>query len=60
MPARTPARPACRDCGGFSTVAITTGARHHDGSRALLRIVCHGCNGTGLTLPTPAFSRTGR
>ncbi|MEU6448523.1 hypothetical protein [Streptomyces sp. NPDC046979] len=49
----------CRDCDGFPVVAITTGTRHGDGSRAILRITCTGCNGTGHTVPA-ALARMGR
>ncbi|MEU6028438.1 hypothetical protein ABZ825_15625 [Streptomyces tauricus] len=52
MPASTSNPPVCRDCGGFPVVSITTGARHRDGTRVLLRVVCRACNGTGH--PTPA------
>ncbi|WP_314409712.1 hypothetical protein [Streptomyces sp. DSM 40484] len=60
MPARPSNRPLCRDCGGFPVVSITTGARHRDGSRVLLRIVCRGCNGTGHVIPASALVRIGR
>ncbi|MFJ4755858.1 hypothetical protein [Streptomyces sp. NPDC088763] len=49
----------CRDCDGFATVAITTGTRHADGSRATLRIACQPCGGTGRT-PSSDLARTGR
>ncbi|MFJ9666322.1 hypothetical protein ACIRPP_17160 [Streptomyces sp. NPDC101219] len=49
----------CRDCDGFATAAITTGTRHHDGSRATLRVTCPTCNGTGRTA-LAALARTGR
>lgn len=50
MHAHASNRPVCRDCGGFPIVAITTGERHRDGSRVLLRVVCHTCKGTGNAL----------
>ncbi|MFJ4786021.1 hypothetical protein [Streptomyces sp. NPDC088794] len=53
-------RAICRECGGFPVVSITTGERHLDGSRVLLHVVCRTCNGTGLILPAPALSQTGR
>ncbi|MEU0647066.1 hypothetical protein [Streptomyces umbrinus] len=43
--------PDCPFCGGFPVVAIATGARHRDGSRVLLRVVCRGCQGTGHGAP---------
>ncbi|WP_405955575.1 hypothetical protein [Streptomyces phaeochromogenes] len=43
--------PDCAFCGGFPVVAIATGARHRDGSRVLLRVVCRGCQGTGHGAP---------
>ncbi len=48
MPQHTPNRPICRHCDGFPTVAITTGTRHRDGSRATVRVTCPACHGTGL------------
>jgi RNase P subunit RPR2 len=58
MPASTLPRRVCRDCDGFPVVAITTGTRHHDGTRVLLRVECRACHGTGRTLPA-AFVRAG-
>ncbi|MFB8777113.1 hypothetical protein [Streptomyces broussonetiae] len=59
MPSHTPNRPVCRDCDGFCVALVTTGQRHRDGSRVLLRVVCHACQGTGH--PTPAaYVRAGR
>ncbi|MEU4985119.1 hypothetical protein [Streptomyces sp. NPDC021969] len=49
----------CRDCDGFATVAITTGTRHADGSRATLQITCPACKGAGRTAPA-ALHRIGR
>ncbi|MGW0839612.1 hypothetical protein ACWD26_05560 [Streptomyces sp. NPDC002787] len=60
MPSRVPNRPVCRSCDGFPVVSITTGARHPDGSRVLLRVICNACRGTGHTLPASAFAKTGR
>ncbi|MGW0761953.1 hypothetical protein ACWD1Y_36700 [Streptomyces sp. NPDC002814] len=59
MPVRTPNRPVCHHCAGFCVAVITTGGRHRDGSRVLLRVVCHTCQGTGRALPA-AFVRAGR
>ncbi|MFJ4810918.1 hypothetical protein [Streptomyces longwoodensis] len=47
MPQHALSPRVCRDCDGFATAAITTGARHHDGSRATLTITCPACKGTG-------------
>ncbi|MFE7646455.1 hypothetical protein [Streptomyces phaeoluteigriseus] len=47
MPQHARNTPVCRDCDGFAAVAITTGARHLDGTRATLRITCPTCKGTG-------------
>ncbi|MFB7290711.1 hypothetical protein [Actinacidiphila glaucinigra] len=60
MPQHTPNGPVCRDCDGFPIVAITTGTRLPDGSRATLHVVCPGCNGTGHSTPAPVLARTGR
>lgn len=51
MPAHAPNRPVCRNCDDFPIVVITTGSRHPDGSRVLLHVVCHVCQGTGRALP---------
>ncbi|WP_328977238.1 hypothetical protein [Streptomyces canus] len=45
----TPAR-ICPNCDGFATAAVPSGTRHRDGTRALLRVDCGTCHGTG-TLP---------
>ncbi|WP_447038538.1 hypothetical protein [Streptomyces sp. DSM 118878] len=43
----TPARARiCRDCDGFPVVAITTGLRNRDGSRATILATCRTCNDT--------------
>ncbi|MGW6894359.1 hypothetical protein [Streptomyces sp. NRRL F-5140] len=60
MPSRIVNRPVCRNCDGFPVVAITTGDRHRDGSRVLLRAVCHACHGTGHTHRAHAVVRAGR
>ncbi|WP_411149600.1 hypothetical protein [Streptomyces sp. A30] len=60
MPVRVPNRPVCHHCDGFPVVSITTGAHHRNGSRVLLRVVCHVCQGTGHALPTSAFAKAGR
>jgi len=59
MPQHAQNKPVCRDCDGFATAAITTGTRHRDGSRVLLRIDCRACNGTGHT-SAAALARAGR
>jgi RNase P subunit RPR2 len=43
MPQHVPNTRVCRDCDGFATAAITTGARHRDGTR----VTCRACEGTG-------------
>ncbi|WP_149823463.1 hypothetical protein [Streptomyces tailanensis] len=59
MPLRVPNRPVCHHCDGFPVVSITTGDRHRDGSRVLLRVICRACRGTGYALPA-ALTRAGR
>lgn len=59
MPQHAPTARICRDCDGFATVAITTGTRHPDGTRATLRVACPTCRGTGYTTPV-AVARAGR
>ncbi|MFC5027874.1 hypothetical protein ACQFX6_17420 [Streptomyces sp. DSM 41987] len=44
-----PSPRVCQDCDGFPVVAITTGTRLRNGSRATLRVTCNGCHGTGTT-----------
>ncbi|MFI0814074.1 hypothetical protein ACH4TX_27905 [Streptomyces sp. NPDC021098] len=39
----------CKTCDGFPTVAITTGTRNRDGSRATIHVTCPACKGTGHT-----------
>ncbi|MFH8793977.1 hypothetical protein [Streptomyces sp. NPDC017941] len=56
----TPARRICRDCDGFATATITTGDRHRDGSRVLLRVICRVCRGTGHAHPAAVALRVGR
>jgi DnaJ-class molecular chaperone len=60
MPQHAPAARICRDCDGFPTVAITTGTRNSDGTRATLRVTCPTCQGTGTTRPTAVFARSGK
>ena len=60
MPQRTPNAPICRDCDGFASVAIDTGTRHADGTRATLRVDCPTCKGTGRIAPAAALVRAGR
>jgi DnaJ-class molecular chaperone len=59
MPENAQSPRVCRDCDGFATAAITTGARHADGTRVTLTVDCPVCQGTGTTRPT-ALARTGR
>lgn len=57
----THARPRrCKTCDGFPTVAITTGPRLHDGSRATIRITCPACNGTGHSTSARTLTRAGK
>ncbi|MBD0841073.1 hypothetical protein [Streptomyces sp. TRM68416] len=49
MPSRALNRPVCHNCAGFPVVSIAISDRHRDGSRTLLRVVCHVCQGTGHT-----------
>ncbi|MEV2228265.1 hypothetical protein AB0H69_06745 [Streptomyces phaeochromogenes] len=60
MPQHDSNMPVCRDCGGFPVVSVATGTRRRDGSRALLRVVCRICDGTGHTVPAADFARAGR
>ncbi|MFD3312555.1 hypothetical protein [Streptomyces sp. NPDC058694] len=60
MPEHDSNTPACRDCKGFATAAVTTGIRHRDGSRVTLRVDCPACHGTGHTAPARALTRAGR
>ncbi|MDH3032745.1 hypothetical protein [Streptomyces sp. TRM75561] len=59
MAQHTPTARICRACDGFAAVAITTGTRLPDGSRATLRVTCPTCKGTGRNVPT-ALVRAGR
>ncbi|MEU0666379.1 hypothetical protein ABZ508_25770 [Streptomyces lavendulocolor] len=55
MSQHSPARMrVCPDCDGFPVVAIDTGTRLPDGTRATLHITCRRCMGTGTT---PAVRR---
>ncbi|NEW73914.1 hypothetical protein [Streptomyces rhizosphaericus] len=61
MPQRTHAHTRrCPACDGFSTVAVTTGTRHRDGSRVTIRVTCPGCNGTGTAAPARTLTRAGK
>ncbi|MFJ2563877.1 hypothetical protein ACIO02_12900 [Streptomyces sp. NPDC087568] len=60
MPQRDRNTRVCRDCDGFASVAITTGARHRDGTRATLHVTCPTCKGTGHTTPAADLARAGR
>ncbi|MET7764908.1 hypothetical protein ABZS71_23895 [Streptomyces sp. NPDC005393] len=60
MPQHASNTRVCRDCDGFATVAITTGTRHRDGSRATVRVTCQACKGTGHTTPAASLLRVGR
>ncbi|MFJ9044474.1 hypothetical protein [Streptomyces sp. NPDC102347] len=61
MPQHAQNTRVCRDCDGFATAAITTGTRHSDGSRVILRVTCPTCHGTGRAGAAVAgLARTGR
>ncbi|MER6469352.1 hypothetical protein [Streptomyces collinus] len=60
MPQYAPKTRVCRDCDGFATVAITTGTRHADGTRATLTVACPACKGTGSTTSAADLARVGR
>ncbi|MEV5808715.1 hypothetical protein [Streptomyces parvulus] len=60
MPQHAQITRVCRDCDGFPVVAITTGTRHQDGTRATLRVTCTACKGTGTTAPAFVVTRMGR
>ncbi|MFF4958053.1 hypothetical protein [Streptomyces sp. NPDC001222] len=51
MPQRVSNTPICRDCDGFASAAVATGARHRDGSRVTIRVVCAACQGSGAVRP---------
>ncbi|MER6525441.1 hypothetical protein [Streptomyces sp. NPDC001508] len=50
----------CLDCNGFASAMVTTGTRHHDGTRATLRVTCPTCKGTGHTTSAIVLAPTGR
>ncbi|MEU6344343.1 hypothetical protein ABZ883_25730 [Streptomyces sp. NPDC046977] len=51
----TPPPPRiCPACDGFPVVAITTGTRLPDGTRATLRVTCPACSGSGTARPAAA------
>lgn len=61
MPYGTPAPTRlCVYCWDFPVVAITTGARHRDGSRKVLRVTCPACTGTGTRGRRAALATVGR
>ncbi|MEU6094277.1 hypothetical protein [Streptomyces sp. NPDC047079] len=60
MPQHAQNTRVCRECDGFGTAAVTTGTRHHDGTRATLRVHCLTCKGTGHATAAPALVRAGR
>ncbi|CAM5588642.1 hypothetical protein [Streptomyces griseorubiginosus] len=59
MPQHALNTPVCRDCDGFPAVAITTGTRNDDGTRATLTVTCSTCKGTGRSTAA-ALIRAGR
>ncbi|MGJ5827991.1 hypothetical protein [Streptomyces ossamyceticus] len=60
MPQHASNTPVCCACDGFATAAITTGARHRNGSRATLTVACPACKGTGHTARAHASVKAGR
>ncbi|MBI0300210.1 hypothetical protein JBE04_38580 [Streptomyces sp. PRKS01-29] len=61
MPQHTHAHTRrCPACDGFPTVAVTTGARHRDGSRVTIRVTCPACEGTGHATPTRTAATVGK
>lgn len=60
MPQHAHSSPVCRHCAGFATAAVTTGARHRDGSRVTVTADCPICKGHGMTAPAPVLARAGR
>ncbi|MFI8193179.1 hypothetical protein ACIF8T_31140 [Streptomyces sp. NPDC085946] len=59
MPQHALSARVCRDCDGFPVVAITTGTRHRDGTRATLRVTCPACQGTGYATLVADLARAG-
>lgn len=59
MPQTGSTPPVCRDCDGFATATITTGARSTDGTRTTVHVNCRTCHGRGSTVPA-ALVRIGR
>ncbi|MFR9797550.1 hypothetical protein ACL02U_16820 [Streptomyces sp. MS06] len=59
MPQHPRTTRVCRSCDGFAAVSITTGTRHHDGTRATLRVTCPACKGSG-SAPAARLVRVGR
>ncbi|MGW0366671.1 hypothetical protein [Streptomyces sp. NPDC002990] len=59
MPQHAQAKPVCRDCDGFATATITTGARTPDGARDTVRVDCPTCQGLGRIVPA-VLVRIGR
>ncbi|CAL9457478.1 hypothetical protein [Streptomyces sp. enrichment culture] len=50
MSQHSPARTrVCPECDGFPVVAIATGTRLPNGTRATLHVTCCRCHGTGTT-----------
>ncbi|MCX5376913.1 hypothetical protein [Streptomyces sp. NBC_00091] len=49
----------CRDCDGFATATITTGARTSDGTRATIPVHCPACEGLGRST-TAVLVRVGK
>ncbi|MFF9361931.1 hypothetical protein [Streptomyces griseoluteus] len=60
MPQHTPAPRLCRDCDGHASAMVTTGTRHPDGTRTLIRVDCLACQGTGHRNPAAHLARAGK
>nr|WP_145797423.1 hypothetical protein [Kitasatospora atroaurantiaca] len=50
-------RRICPDCSGFGRVAIATGFRLRDGSRATVPVSCSPCQGFGTVARTLATAK---
>ncbi|WP_031075534.1 hypothetical protein [Streptomyces sp. NRRL WC-3742] len=47
----------CPNCSGFASVAIATGVRLRNGSRATIPVNCHTCHGTGTVTRPLAIAK---
>ncbi|MDQ0831554.1 DnaJ-class molecular chaperone [Streptomyces achromogenes] len=60
MPQHARFTRVCRDCAGFASALVTTGARHLDGTRATVRVDCPTCKGTGTARSASVLVQAGR